>query len=197
MQKKEIYDYLAQTYLSNSKSRVVTPEKPRNLKKQKLFFSGVIVLISVIIVAFIRYYKPAIKSGSNASVQIYNITPSDEIIRIKYDFSDSSNVKNADYNINLNSIDLRKYNFLHINMRKAKDRGAACVDVGLSNQKNQTQVYPLSGVKMSWKDFEIDLSQLKKSMDFSCLSQINFLIAKEKIKEKQDIVYIEDVKFTE
>jgi hypothetical protein len=178
MTKKESLEKIAQTFWG----------KPKR-KKSKIFkvvFPIILICLIIIFVPHSLKLKPEIK--------ILTFDMGREIIKINYNFKDRD-LKREKYTLELGNFDLKGFKKLEFSCRKAKFKGEVPLKVEIENSLRERADLYITGIKNRWQFIGIDLEKFKEISDWSNIKKLSFIVEEWNVQEKEDTVYIDEIKF--
>jgi hypothetical protein len=184
MDKKEIYEHLANIYLDASTKKKKKLKKPAALN-YLFFITLAIALGSSIILA--RSFLGNKKVDAQIALVLQN-----DVSKINFTFNPA---KKEIYTINLNKLDAGRFNALAFSLKKSRYQDSVSVKVELTNTfKEQSEVY-LKNIPHRWQDYKIRLKDFKGISDWSAMTHLSFIVEEWNAKEKHGVVYIDNVRF--
>lgn len=183
--KKDVYEHLAKTFLGK--------KSKRKIKSREFFVFAVLIVIFCFLTIF-GLGSLLIKRGvyTKSIYVIEDKTP----IEIGYDFSTMGDNKVKAISFNLNEIDLKEYNTLSISIRTRADASVeSSIKVQIENSLLEKGEEYISGISSRWKEFTVPFSDFEKISDWASISSLTFVVEEWNITNKNDTVYIDDVKF--
>jgi hypothetical protein len=197
MQKKDVYNYLAQTYLSEAKdnriAKLINSKKKKNKIKRLYLILGGLVFISIIASLFV----PRIFNKPNAQIFSYNINLPEDAIRLNYNFSpDGNNADRMGYTVNLNSLNADNFKFLTLSAKKQRTSKAITLRIDMENLRNEFATSYIANINNKRQNFKLDLSNFKKIKDFSSINKIIFTVERWNANAEKDSLIIDNLSFT-
>lgn len=196
MDKKDLYEHLANIYLDASSKR--KGKKPRNHPDffRHLFIASVAVIcvLLCVLVAMPLRYRAILGSFSNVRLTKteFSLLLQPDIVKINFDFQPA---KEEIYSINLGNLDASKFRSLGFSVRKANfsDRIALVVEFATSlNEKDKVYINEIPSFK--WKAVRFDLKDLKGITDWSKALRLSFIVEDGTTRAQKGIVYIDEVR---
>jgi len=186
MDKKDIYEHLANIYLDSSRKR----KKKIKSKASRGFKILLVAITVVILVSLAAFFIHNPKKSSLNSEIAYIIQP--DVVKINYNFN---SMKKEVYSMDLNGLELSPFKTLAFSIRKTNPEDTVFVRVELTSAfKEVSEVY-IKDVKYRWKSFRIALSDFKHISEWSDMSKLSFTVEEWNTKNKHGVVYIDDIKF--
>jgi len=196
MDKKDLYEHLANIYLdASAKRKSKKPRKHPDFFKHLFFASlGVIILLTGLLFSIPFRYKHIISSFDNAKLTRaeFALVLQPRIIKINFDFQPA---KEEIYSIDLNNLDLSKFKELGFSVRKARFEDNITLIVEVSSTTNQrSKVYLNEIPSFKWMSARIRLKDFKQISDWSKAKAISFIVEEGNSNTKDGIVYIDEVR---
>jgi len=182
MNKKDIYEHLANIYLDNSGKKKKKRKTPFHYKRFYFFSISIIILFSVLMLF------PFKKLNLTSQIALV-IQPT--AVKINFDFNSA---KKEMYSFDLKELDLSKFDALNFSARKLNPLDIVHLRVELMNAfKEKSEVY-VKDLKYQWQDYKINLSEFKNINDWTKISHLAFVVEEWNVKGERGIIYIDDVK---
>jgi hypothetical protein len=194
MDKKEVFDYLAKTYLSSSHKDTLTRTPP----PKRFHYRGMLLIaLFFMLVAGSTFLYSSLtpQKGFSFREHSLSLTPADIPIAVNYDFTGTSDVKQSRYAFNFNPADVKDFAFLMLSMKQSHPKGALSVRVDMNTKRNEHDTFYVRNVGNSWKRFMIPLSEFKGISDFSDIVQLSFAIEEWNVEQKSGTLFIDNVGF--
>jgi len=197
MNKKDIYEHLANIYLDASTKR-------KNKKAQKypdifqnLFFISTLIIFVLIILLFNVSHKSSLLFTSLNGKKLINselaVVLQPNIVKINFNFDPA---KEEVYYINLNELDLARFRVLRFLVRKANYEDNIILKLEFTNaSKEKSEAYFYNIPSYKWQEYKINLSDFKDISDWSKMSSLAFIIEESNVNKKKGIVYLDNVRF--
>lgn len=192
MEKKEVYDYLAKVYLDKQPQEVAGPsenKRPSSFRKYAFFLILPIIALPCLYLFLSHSLRQHTPRGWSIQLGVGN-----ELIKIRYDFT-ASDLKKAGYSIALADLNARGFKELEFKARQRKDFAAAHLRVELENSFRENAARYVK-VESKWKGYKIKLSDFKEITSWDELKKISFIIEDWNVADKDDCVYIDEIRFT-
>lgn len=183
MDKKDIYEHLANIYLDASLKKRKRAKESHKFKAPFFVSLALICCLSLIILAAI-YRKPP--APSETALVLYP-----DIVKINFNFYPA---KKEIYSINLNKLNLSRYRALAFSLKKNNYYDRISLRVEFANVFNEKPHVYLKDIPHKWKDYKIDFSDFKGINDWSEMSNLSFIVEEWNVKEKKDIIYIDNIR---
>ena len=184
MNKREIYEHLADIYLDNS------GKKKRRYKKffdYKVIYPAAILLtivVSVSIFSFISH-KSTLKSQVALVIQPTSV---------RMNFHRGATKKEI-FSFDINQLDLAEFNTLAFSVRKLWPADIINLKVEINNKLKEKSAIYLDDLSYRWKNYKFNLSDFKNITNWRKMDKLSFIIEEWNIKGEGGIIYIDNVKF--
>jgi len=184
MDKKEIYEHLAKIYLDAS-----VKKKKKNKNHQKLIQN--FFLLSLIIVVVGSTYLYSTLSGNKQLSSETALYLQNDVSKINFNFDPA---KKEIYTINLNRLNVGRFKALVFQARKVNPNDNLSLRVEfVSAFRERSEIY-VRNISNKWQEYVLELPKFKKINDWSEMSSLSFTIEEWNAKEKNGVVYIDDVR---
>ena len=183
--KKEIYEHLANIYLDASS---------KSSKKKQRFSSylkpvqGILLLgLAIVLVgSFTTYFN------------VYNRAPMSQIAlflhqdaaKINFNFDPA---KKEVFSLDLKQLDLSKYKTLSFRVRKTDSNDIISLRVEFTNRFNERSEVYIKDISSKWTDKKIDFKNFAKMNNWSQMKELAFSIEEWNAREKSGIVYLDNI----
>lgn len=196
MDKKDIYEHLADIYLDASSKRKKKAKVPAKFKN--LFYISVAIIF---VLTFFIFFTSAINNkpqfaslnGYKPAGSLIKLVLNPDIVKINFNFDSA---KEEAYYVDLNNLDLAHFKVLGFLVRKAHYEDNIILKVEFTNaytEKSEIQFYDIPSYR--WQEYKINFSDFKNISDWSKMSSLSFIIEERNVTEKKGIVYIDNVRF--
>lgn len=182
MKKREIYDHLADIYLSTPKKKKTKAAKFSQFK-QAFLISVVVGVTFFIAVSIVR-----IPRGSSQIALVVQAEP----VKINYNLGV---IKKEIYSLDLSNLDLAKFKTVGFSLRKTNPRDNIHLRVELRSSFNEISEIYIDNITNRWQEFKLAFNEFPGISDWSRLTRISFVMEEWNTREKKGIVYLDDVKF--
>jgi hypothetical protein len=184
MNKREIYEHLADIYLDNS------GKKKKGFKK---FFDPRVIYLAVflltIVVSIPIFIFVSHKSSLKSQVALV-IQPTS----VRMNFHRGATKKEI-FSFDINQLDLAEFNTLSFSIRKLWPADIINIRVEINNKLKERSAIYLDDLSYKWKNYEFNLSDFKNVTNWKKMDKLSFIIEEWNIKGERGIVYIDNVKF--
>lgn len=183
MDKKDIYEHLANIYLDASSNRKKKVKKNYN----KWFFLTAGIFVSgFVIFLFILLSKNNKTDPYQVALVFYS-----EPVKINFHFDPA---KKEIFSINLNKLNLASYEKLGFSLKKSNYSDTISLRVEFTNSFNENAYIYLEDIPHNWQEYKIALADFKNITDWSEMSALSFIVEEWNVKEKGDVVYIDNIR---
>lgn len=183
MDKKDIYEHLANIYLDASSKK-----KKRNKAFPKLFKNLFIVSVFMVIGLSTALFSNLSKKNSlhSETALILQNDPT----KLNFNFDPA---KKETYSLDLNRLNLSHTKTLGFSLRNMHPKDTVALRVEFTNAfKEKSEVY-IKNVPSKWQDFKISLSEFKNIGDWSEITSLTFAVEEWNASSKKGLVYIDNV----
>ena len=187
MNKKEIYEHLANIYLDSS---LKSSKKKRGLKlfpktKQRLIISGLILFLALGVAVTSRRMS---KAGPNAQIALFLHQDS---AKINFNFDPA---KKETFSLNLKQLNLSKYKALAFAVRKTNPKDIISLRVEFVNYFNEKSEIYIKDISSKWIEHQIDFSRFAQVSDWRQMKSLAFSVEEWNAREKSGIVYLDNIR---
>jgi hypothetical protein len=183
MDKKDIYEHLANIYLDASSKKKKIKVDPK-LSKNILLIS-IVVIVGLGTALFSNLpKKPGLNSETALIIQ-------NDVSKINFNFNPA---KKEVYTINLNRLNVGRFNQLGFTAKNMHPKDNLSMRVEFTNSfKEKSEVY-VKNIPGRWQDFKINLSEFKKIRDWSAITELSFTVEEWNAASKDGVLYIDNVR---
>lgn len=186
MDKKDIYEHLANIYLDNYRERKGKAKTNRTFRFNRAFIFGSLIITVFLIISVISFQS--LKSVYHKQLALI-IQPS--AIKMNYNFEST---KKEICSFDLKSMDLSRFKAVGFSARKAYPSDVVYLKVELANSFRERSGVYIKDLSNNWHDFRIALSDFKDIRNWYKMSELSFVVEEWNVKSKKGIVYIDNVK---
>jgi hypothetical protein len=184
MNKKEIYDQLAKTYLDPHLKRRKKNKTPF-LSSRKIIFSGSLIFLVIIALIFSPRHK---NIALNSEISLVLLS---EAAKINFHFDPA---RKETYSIDLNGLNLVNYKLLEFSIKKTDYNDNLHLRVEFINSFNEKSELYVKNIPHKWRGYKIKLGEFQKITDWSKMSKLIFIVEEWNVGEKNGVVYIDEIK---
>ncbi len=186
MDKKDIYEHLAQIYLDASK-KGTRRSKPVRIIKYPVA-SSIIVALSVFLITVLalRFHRKPFHNSEIALVL------NNEVVKINYNFDPA---KKEVYAIELNKLNLGRFRELGFSLRKKHTDGTVTMRVEFVNSFDERSEVYLRDIPQKWQSVRLPLSAFKKISDWSQMRSLLLIVEDWNTSSKNGVVYVDNISF--
>jgi hypothetical protein len=185
--KKEIYEHLANIYLdASSKS---------SKKKQRFNFfpkpvQGIILVGLVMILGL---------GGFATYAHVYSRTQPGQIALFLYQDAAKINfnfdpAKKETFSLNLKLLNLSQYRTLSFSVKKTNSSEIISLRVEFTNRFNEKSEIYIKNIPTKWTEQKIDFKSFSKMNNWSQMKELTFSIEEWNAREKSGIVYLDNIR---
>lgn len=187
MDKKDIYEHLANIYLdaSSGKKKQKKTGKAFGVKNLTLIGLALALMLSFFFTAKNHYSRKPLPATQIALV----LYP--DVLKINFNFDPA---KKEICSINLNNLNLDRYSALGFSIKKDDPENNVSLRVEFTNSFKETAFIYLKEIPSKWNAYKIPFTEFKAISDWTEMSNLSFIVEEWNTAEKKDVVYIEDVK---
>jgi hypothetical protein len=185
--KKEIYEHLANIYLdaslksSKKKQRFGFNFKPT----QSIFFAGVLMVLGL--GSFTAYtHFPHRTTDSQIALFLHQDTA-----KINFNFDPA---KKEIFSLNLKQLDLSKYKTLAFNVKKTHSSDIISLRVEFTNRFNEKSEFYIKDISNKWTDEKINFKNFVKLNGWTQMKELAFSVEEWNAREKSGIVYLDNIR---
>ena len=184
MDKKEIFEHLADIYLDASLKK-----KKKSRKFSRFQTPGLIAALAVSLFTILLFYKSPKKSLLEPQVAL---VISSEAAKINFNFDPA---KKEVYSIDLKRLNLVAYKRLGFSVKKSHYADNLRLRVEFANGfKEESEVY-IQEIPSQWKDYQINFSEFKKIGNWQDMQNLSFIVEEWNVEKKKGVVYIDNIRF--
>lgn len=142
--------------------------------------------MSLVVMLFLFFLKQ--KPLGNSEVALV-VNP--ELTRINFHFDPA---KKEAYSIQLKNLDISRYKALAFDARRSQYNDNVALRVEFTNAfKEKSEVY-FRDIPHKWMTYRLPLANFKKISDWSKMAELAFIIEEWNTKDKNGVVYIDNVR---
>ena len=183
MDKKDIYEHLANIYLDASSKK-----KKKNKVYSKVFKNIFIVSIFMFLGLGTTLFYTFSKNNLNSEVVL---VLQNDASKINFNFNPA---KKEVYTINLNKLNAGRFSQLGFTARNMQPKSNLAMRVEFVNSfKEKSEVY-IKDIPGKWQDYKIELTKFKNIHDWSTITELSFSIEEWNAASKDGILYIDNVR---
>ena len=187
MNKKEIYEHLANIYLDasskSSKKRSGIKSYPKAVRG--LLLAGFLLIIGI--------------SSFGAYFHIKNLNQPSQIALFLYQGPAKINfnfdpAKKEIFSLNLKQLNLSKYKALGFATRKTISTGMISLRVEFTNRFNEKSEIYIKDISNKWTDHTINLARFTRMEYWTQMKELAFSVEEWNAREKSGIVYLDNIR---
>lgn len=186
MDKKDIYEHLAEIYLNASSKKKKKSRKQRGFRSYFLATSILaIFLLAGSIFLNLRSRNTLLRSETALALSL-------SATKINFNFDPA---KKETFSVNLNNLNLSPFRALGFSVKKATREGKICLRVEFTNNFNEKSEVYFRDIPNNWQDYNVDFSKFKNINDWTEMKTISFAIEEWNATEKKGVVYVDHIRF--
>ncbi len=187
MDKKEIYEHLANIYLDASYKSSKKKHKLRAYPKPvKNLIIVAIVLFSLAGSGIVYSNLNSRKPEAQFALFLYQDTA-----KINFNFDPA---KKETFSLNLKQLNLAKYKSLSFTSRKTNPKDTISLKVEFINRFNEKSEVYIKNISNKWTNHNIDFLRFAKINDWHQMKTLVFSIEEWNAREKSGIVYLDNIR---
>jgi len=188
MDKKEIYEHLANIYLDASSK---TKRKKKNKKYSSLLQNGLLFGVAIIVTLSLAQFTHPKNNLLQKSTEVA-LFLQNEAVKMNFNFDPA---KKEVFSLKLNNLDLTKYKNLKFTIRKTSFSDTINMRVEFSNSFREKSAVYFKDIPSRWQECSVKLSDFKDINNWSQIQSLSFIIEEWNTRGKKGVVYIDNVKF--
>jgi hypothetical protein len=187
MDKKEIYEHLANIYLDASYKSSKKKRKSKFYAKplKNLILVGLLLVLGL--GSGIAYSNLNFRNH-DAQVALFLFQDS---VKLNFNFDPA---KKETFSLNLKQLNLSQYKTLAFAVRKANPKDTVALRIEFLNRFNEKAEVYLKDISSKWRNYEIDLSRFVKINNWNQMKVLAFSVEEWNAREKSGIVYIDNIR---
>ena len=187
MNKKEIYEHLANIYLDASLKSSKKKRKfwihPKTLRSIAL--GGLVLVLGLGSIATYSYIN---KDNGNSEIALFL---HQDAAKINFNFDPA---KKETFSLNLKHLNLSKYKALAFTVRKTNPKDIISLRVEFINRFNEKSEIYVKDISSKWREQKIDFSRFAKVYNWHQMKSLVFSVEEWNAREKSGIVYLDDIR---
>jgi len=187
MNKKEIYEHLANIYLDASSK---SSKKKHKLRSYPNLIQGLVILglVTALGLGSAITYFHINNRNSNGQTALF-LYP--DTAKINFNFDPA---KRETFSLNLKQLNLTKYKSLGFSVRKTNPKDIISLRVEFINRFNEKSEVYVKDISGKWMEQRLDFSRFAKINDWSQMKALAFSIEEWNTREKSGLVYLDNIK---
>jgi hypothetical protein len=187
MNKKEIYEHLANIYLDASSKSSKKKSKLRSLSKSIQSFAIVGLVMALGIGSALTYsHVKQPKPIKQIALFLHQDT-----VKINFNFDPA---KKETFTLNLKQLNLSGYKALSFSARKTNPKDIIALRIEFVNRFNEKSEVYVKNISSKWSEEKIDFKQFAKLYNWTQMKEIVFSVEEWNAREKTGVVYLENIK---
>jgi len=185
--KKEIYEHLANIYLDASL-------KSSKKKRRFIFFPRPVpetLLVGLVIIFGLGSFVTYVLRHSRTQPGQIALFLNQDVAKINFNFDPA---KKETFSLNLKLLNLSKYKTLGFSVRKSNFHDTVSLRVEFTNRFNEKSEIYIKNISTKWKDERIDFKSFAKMNDWTQMKDLIFSIEEWNAREKSGIIYLDNIR---
>jgi len=187
MNKKEIYEHLANIYLDASSK---SSKKKHKLSSHPKTVQSVILVSALLVLGLgslnaYSHSRNRVLPGEIA-LFLYQNT-----VKINFNFDPATK---EIFSLNLKRLNLSQYKTLAFSIRKTNPKDIISLKVEFTNRFNEKSEIYIKDVSNIWTEHKIGLSRFSRMEYWAQMNELAFIIEEWNVKEKSGIVYLDNIR---
>jgi hypothetical protein len=185
--KKEIYEHLANIYLDASSKSSKKRSRIRAFPKsaQGWLLAGFLLILGVSSFGVYSHIKNFNRPGQIALLLYQGPA------KINFNFDPA---KKEIFSLNLKQLNLSKYKALAFATRKTSSTGTISLRVEFTNRFNEKSEIYVKDISNKWSDHRIDLTRFNRLEYWTQMKELALSIEEWNAREKSGIVYLDNIR---
>jgi hypothetical protein len=184
MDKKDIYEHLANIYLDASSTKT-KKMKVHPYTFKNMFFASAALVICLSAALYFSFQKPN-PFGTEAALAL-TTSP----LKLNFNFDPA---KKETYALELNRLDLSKFSALGFALKKSEFSDKINLKVEFTNGFGEISEVYINDVGHKWQEHRLSFAQFGRINDWSRMRELKFIVEDWNTKNKTGIVYIDNVR---
>ena len=187
MNKKEIYEHLANIYLDASSK---SSKKRSSIKSYPKTVKGLLLVGTILILG----------SGSFATYsRLHNLNQPGQFALFLYQDTAKINfnfdpAKKETFSLNLKHLNMSAYKILAFMVRKTNPNDTISLRIEFINRFNEKSEIYVKDISSKWTEQRIDFKQFAKMINWSQMKELAFSVEEWNAREKSGIVYLDNIR---
>lgn len=187
MNKKEIYEHLANIYLDAS---FKSSKKKHGLSSYPKTIQGIILVSLIMILGFGSFTVYAHIQNRNQPNQ-FTLFLYQDTARINFNFDPA---KKESFSLKLKQLNLSQYKALAFSARKTSPKDVISLRVEFTNRFNEKSEIYIKDISHRWTEYKIDLGRFSRIEYWTQMEELAFNIEEWNAREKTGIVYLDNIR---
>jgi hypothetical protein len=189
MDKKEIYEHLANIYLDASSKSSKKKRKAKTYPKQasNIALAGMFLVLGV---GGGIVYSNFFSRNHQAQTALFLYQ---DPAKINFNFDPA---KKETFSLNLKQLNLSRYKNLAFSARKLNPKDIIALRIEFVNRFNEKSEVYVKDIMGKWTGHDIDLARFAKINDWTQMKSLSFSVEEWNAKEKSGVVYIDNIRVT-
>jgi len=185
--KKEIYEHLANIYLDASSKSSKKKHRLSSYSKtvRGVILAGVVLVLGLGSFTTYSHFHNLVLPGQSALFLYQGPT------KINFNFDPATK---ETFSLNLKQLNLSKYKSLAFSIRKTNSKDIISLRVEFTNRFNERSEIYLNDISHKWTDHKINLSRFGRKEYWTQMKELAFCIEEWNAREKSGIVYLDNIR---
>ncbi len=187
MNKKEIYEHLANIYLDASSKSSKKKHRINFYSKsiQKIALIGLVMFLGLGSLVTYSHVQNRNHPGQIA-LFLYQDTA-----KINFNFDPA---KKETFFLNLKQLNLSKYKSLAFSVRKTNPKDIISLRIEFTNRFNERSEVYIKDILNKWGEQKIDFERFAKMNDWTQMKELAFSVEEWNVREKSGIVFLDNIR---
>ena len=187
MDKKEIYEHLANIYLDASS------KLPKKKRKSKAYPNTIrnLMLVGLLLVLGLGSgitYSNLNYRNHNSQIALFLFQ---DTAKLNFNFDPA---KKETFSLNLKQLNLSKYKTLAFGVRKTNPKDIISLRIEFVNRFNEKSETYIKNISNKWTEHRIDFSRFAKMNNWSQMKILAFSVEEWNAREKSGIIYLDNIR---
>ena len=187
MNKKEIYEHLANIYLDASSK---SSKKKHRLSSYPKTVQGIFLVGLVMVLGLGSFATYSHTQNRNQPAEFVLFLYQDTA-KINFNFDPATK---ETFSLNLKQLNLSKYKTLAFTVRKTNPKDIFSLRVEFTNRFNERAEIYIKDISNKWTDHKINLSRFGRMEYWTQMKELAFSIEQWNAREKAGIVYLDNIR---
>ncbi|MFA5156321.1 MAG: hypothetical protein WC532_02870 [Candidatus Omnitrophota bacterium] len=184
MDKRDIYEHLANIYLDASSSK-----KKKNKKKHK--FNRYIFTGSAVVILLGFFSFAALNGRNSVGAPEVALILYPDTAKINFNFNPA---RKEIFSLDLNRLNLSHYNTLAFALKKSNYADKISLKVEFTNSFNERSSLYLKDIPHRWNNYAVKFSEFHGISYWNEITKVSFIVEEWNAKDKKDVVYIDNIR---
>ena len=187
MNKKEIYEHLANIYLDASSK---SSKKKKRFNSYPKAIQGMILTGAVLVLGLGSFttYSRIFHRAPTGQIALFL---HQDTAKINFNFDPA---KKEIFSLNLKQLNLSKYKTLGFSVKKTNPHEIISLRIEFTNRFNEKSEVYIKDISSKWMDKKIDFKNFAKMNDWTQMKELAFSIEEWNVREKSGIIYLDNIR---